>query len=81
MMSKPGHNWVGHKNPNTPDDFGEWVEYCSECGLENPGSGVDLARPEYCCACGGFGILEGDQDAPEDSIRRCDAPCPHCQEI
>ncbi|MCI0393296.1 MAG: hypothetical protein MOB07_31590 [Acidobacteria bacterium] len=28
------HVWKGHKNPNTPDGPGEWVEYCDACGAE-----------------------------------------------
>lgn len=35
------HEWVGHKNPNTPDGPGEWIEYCKHCGMENPGSWVE----------------------------------------
>ena len=32
------HKWVGHKNPNTSDGPGEYVEYCDNCGSERPDS-------------------------------------------
>lgn len=35
------HEWAGHKNPDTPDGPGEWIEYCKKCGMENPGSCIE----------------------------------------
>jgi hypothetical protein len=34
-----------------------------------------------CSECGGTGVMRGDPDAPADSIRRVDVPCPYCQEV
>ncbi len=28
------HVWKGHQNPNTADEFGEWVCFCDVCGIE-----------------------------------------------
>lgn len=28
------HVWKGHKNPDTPDGPGEWIEFCDLCGSE-----------------------------------------------
>lgn len=29
------HEWKSHKNPDTPDGPGEWIEYCDNCGVES----------------------------------------------
>lgn len=31
------HQWKWHRNPNTPDNFGESVKYCDVCGIEDEG--------------------------------------------
>ena len=35
------HHWVGKQIGGDPTDAisTEWIEYCSECGMEKPGSG------------------------------------------
>ena len=38
------HQWVGHKDPNTSSEFGEWVVYCDNCGAEQD----DDNKDEYC---------------------------------
>ena len=80
-MSKTEHHWTGKRIPGTPHSPEEYVEYCEDCGMENPGSSVDLSLPQYCCACGGSGVMEGDPSAPDGSILRYDVPCPECQKI
>lgn len=43
---------------------------------------VDLSvmpRNGPCAACGGTGLMPGDPDAPRDSVRSLDVPCPECR--
>lgn len=35
------HEWKSHKNPDTPDGPGEWIQYCDACGVEADGDNED----------------------------------------
>lgn len=54
-----GHRFVGHMQPGTPDWPTDYVSYCDNCGMEDPGSADDIPAcpeaepPRGCKQCGG----------------------------